>query len=238
MDGGGDEVDGEACLCLYWHIGGGGESGGHLQTLMAVCLCLLAHVGIVDDVEADESAVQLAVAHHEGCVHQHLDVVGVVDGDENLLVVQCRAVAPLFLVGSLAFHLQLLGGLVGGDGGDDARDENHHHHTVQHGIVHKWHTWSDLQVHAYHHHGQRTGCMGLGQAEHHDAFAPCHVEQLAADKGGQILGQGAGHDHDGHDHGGFSLAEHGRDVDQHAYANQEVGDEEGIADELDAAHQG
>ena len=63
------------------------------------------------------------------------------------------------------------------------------------------------------------------------------MEEFAADDGCQVFGEGACHDHDEHHHSGFAFAEHGGDIHQHAHANQEVGDEEGIADELDAVHQ-
>ena len=79
--------------------------------------------------------------------------------------------------------------------------------------------------------------MCFGETEHHHTFCVVHAEEFAADEGGEEFGKGACHHHDEHHHGCLAFTEHRGNIDQHAHTYQEVGDEEGIADEFDAIHQ-
>ena len=80
--------------------------------------------------------------------------------------------------------------------------------------------------------------MCLCKAKHHHAFGVGHVEHDAADEGCYVLGECAGYDHDDDYYDGFFLLEERGYIDEHAYADEEVGDKECVAHKLYSVHQG
>ena len=79
--------------------------------------------------------------------------------------------------------------------------------------------------------------MGAGQTEHHVTGRFWQTEQQTAQIGCDGLAKCAkeGYQEDNPQHV-WPLKQRS-DIDQHAYTNQEVGDEQCVADKLDAVHQ-
>ena len=112
-----------------------------------------------------------------------------------------------------------------------AGEQNHEHRAVEHGNVHQ------TEVVANGYHGERHGGVGGGESEHHAAVVGGHaVELLCEPRGDPFGGEGHGEHVGGHDQGVF--LGYDANVDHHAHAYEKVWDEEGVAHELDAAHQG
>ena len=90
-----------------------------------------------------------------------------------------------------------------------------------------------------HHHGcERGGYVGAAQAEDDRPLVAGEFECFLSEQRGDVFGGGDQDDHHGGDLDALPVAEEGPVVDQHAYADQEEGDEDGVADEFDAVHQG
>ena len=60
------------------------------------------------------------------------------------------------------------------------------------------------------------------------------MEKPAAYDGGDVLGEGAGYHHDEHDDLCCCTCEERPHIHQHTYANQEIRNEDGVADKLNA----
>ena len=131
----------------------------------------------------------------------------------------------------------LLGGVLGHQCADDTGEEDHHDDTIEHDIVDQVHAGRHLQSHAHHHHGDGTGSMSRGQTKHHVTVGLCQSEQQTGDISSKGLAKGAEEHDEEHDPQHLWTRKDGADVDEHAHTNQEVRDEQGVADELDAVHQ-
>ena len=131
----------------------------------------------------------------------------------------------------------LLGGMLGHQRRYDARDKNHDDHAVQYLVVHQILAGADFQAHAYHDHGDGSGGMGTRQSEHHVAGSFGQTEQQARQVGGHGLAEGAEEGDEKHNPQHVGALEQGADIDEHAHADEEIGNEQGVADELDAVHQ-
>ena len=131
----------------------------------------------------------------------------------------------------------LLGSVAGHEGGDDTGDEDHHYDAIEHIVVDEVLTGSHLHTHTYHNHGDGSGGVGRGKAEHHVAVGLGQPEEQAGKIGGDGLAESteeSDEEYDPKDVGTFSQ---GTDVDEHADTDEEIWDEERIADELDAVHE-
>ena len=189
---------------------------------------------VVDDIEGHQSAVQLAVAHHDGHLEQLRGYLGILHAEEDLLVVgQFR----LFFQVVLLFEDDLLGSVVGHECTDDTGDENHHHHTVEHVVVHQIDSWCHFQSHAYHDHGDGASSVGRCETEHHVACRLGHFEQQAGEVGSHGLSEGSEESDEEYDPQHIAAREHRPHINEHAHANQEIRDEQRIANKLDAVHQ-
>ena len=144
------------------------------------------------------------------------------------------------LVMGMALLLQdnLLGGVLSHQSADDTGEEDHHDHTVEHIVVDKILTRGHFEAHAHHNHGDGTSRMGRGEAEHHVSIGLRQSEDETGDIGCDSLSKGAEEDDEEYHPDDVDAREEGAHVDEHAHTNQEVGDEQGITDKLDAVHQG
>ena len=121
--------------------------------------------------------------------------------------------------------------------GNDTGDENHHDDAVKHVVADEVDTWRHLQPHTHHHHGDGTGCMCRCQAEHHVAVALRQTEQQARQVSGHCLAEGSEEGDEQYHPQHVRTVHQCPYVDEHAHTNQEVGNEEGVADELQTVHQ-
>ena len=80
--------------------------------------------------------------------------------------------------------------------------------------------------------------MGAAQAEDDRPLVAGEFERFLSEQRGDVFGGGDQDDHHGSDLDTLPVAEESPVVDQHAYADQKEGDEDGVADEFDAVHQG
>ena len=67
------------------------------------------------------------------------------------------------------------------EGGDDAREEDHDDDTVEHAFVDQGCAIGSLEIHADHHHGDGTGGMGGGKAEHQVSCESREAEEESGD---------------------------------------------------------
>ena len=123
-------------------------------------------------------------------------------------------------------------------GTDDTSDEDHDHHAVKHVIVHQILSGSHLQPHTHHHHRDGTCRMGGCQAEHHIAIGFRQTEKKTGDIGGSGLSESTEKGNEEHDPQYVDTRKEGAHIDEHTHTYQEIGDEQGITDKLDAVHQG
>ena len=63
-------------------------------------------------------------------------------------------------------------------------------------------------------------------------------EQEAGDIGSYGLSESTYEDDEEHDPQNLGTREQNPDIDEHTHTNQEIGDEQSVADKLDAIHQG
>ena len=79
--------------------------------------------------------------------------------------------------------------------------------------------------------------MGIGQSEHQPHCAPVFAHRPCHEGGGNQLGEYARRHHYGYEPVRLGMAHEDAYVDNHAYADKEVRDEQGIAYEFQARHQ-
>ena len=221
-------------LGLYPDVGSACLSLQLFEQLDALDAILGAVLSVVDHIECHQFAFQAVVAYQHGEVEQLRSYLRVFHAEQDLLVVNLGGIrlqmCPLL-------KDDLLGGVLGHQCTDDTGEEDHHDDTVEHDIVDQVHAGRHLQSHAHHHHGDGTGSMSRGQAEHHVPVGLCQSEQQAGDISGKGLAKGAEEHDEEHDPQHLWTRKDGADIDEHAHTNQEVRDEQGVADKLDAVHQ-
>ena len=229
------DVGRHAHLRLHRHVGGGGIAR-HALKQHTPLLHVAAHVGVVvHDVQPDKARRVLRVAHHHRHVDKTLRILGILHRHENLLVGARLVVARVGQL--LVAQDNLLGGALGHHRGDDAREENHYHHAVEHVVGDERTARLHLYAHSYHHHGDGSGGMGRREAEHHVARRQGQAEDEPGEIGGCGLAKRAGRDDEQHHHNDVAPGEQQAHVDEHSHADEEIGYEEGVADELDAVHE-
>ena len=132
----------------------------------------------------------------------------------------------------------LLGGMLCHHGGDDTGDEDHHDDTIQHIAIDKIDAWCHLQAHAYHHHGDGTGCVGRGHTEHHITIALWPAEKQTGEISGYSLSEGTEKGDKTDDPQNLKGCEDGAYINQHTNTDEEIGNEDRVTDKLYAVHQG
>ena len=229
-------VGGQSHLRLHPHLRGAGLLLQFLQQLDALLAVGIAVLSVVDHVECHEVAVHLVVPDEHGQFQQLRCNLGIFHADHDLLVIiGCRVIRSG--MGVLAED-DLARGVVGHQRGDDAGDQNHDHHTVQHIVVGQRCLRPHHQSLAHHHHSDGTGGVGRCQTEHHVAVGLGQSEEQGREIGGQRLAERAEEGDEEHDAPHLRSRGQRAQVDQHTHADEEERDEQGIADKLDAVHQG
>ena len=79
--------------------------------------------------------------------------------------------------------------------------------------------------------------MGRGQSEHHVPLGLRQSEQQAREIGRYGLAECAEESYQQHNPPHARSFQQRAQIDKHAHANQKIGNEDGIADELNAVHQ-
>ena len=175
-------------------------------------------------------------AHQQGELDERGGCQRIADGDEGM---GRLAVGGLRLgLEAVAEHvdLDLRGGLGCDDGGDGAGDEDDEDGAVEDCLVDQAITGGIGHVVADSHYGEGYGCMCGCQAEHHPSPGAGHTVDLLGDHGRKPLAdEGYGEHHGGYCEGRW--LPYDPDIDHHAYSDEEVGDEEGVAYKFYAAHQ-
>ena len=219
-----------AAVRLYLHIG----SGGNLHRLLQPLAALGSSGGIVFEhhVERGDAALLALGLQHQGDVYQRAHGFGVGNGEHD---------APAFRrvglrIGRRAAGGHLAGGAVGDERTDHTRHEYQHHRPVEHVVVEQARAVGQYDFIPHEHNGQRGGGARSRQPEHQAAVVGLHLEYLLRGKGGQPFGGDA---REGHHrcHEDCSAVAEGAQVDEHTHADEEVGNEEGIAHKLHVRHQ-
>ena len=181
---------------------------------------------IIDHIKGYQSTIQPLIAHQQGEAKQLRGYLKVLYTEQDLFIVLwCAGYVGRLIglrIGKAVTSLgkdNLSRGVVGHQGRDDAGDKDHHHDTVEHVIVDKELSGSCFKTHAHHDHGDGTGSMGGGQAEHHVAVALWQSEDQTGDISCEGLSEGAeeGNEEDHPDD--VPGGEDGAHVDEHAYTD-------------------
>ena len=154
----------------------------------------------------------------------------------------------VFLLGALLLGFlrvadgDVVGAALGGEGRDGAGGQNHQDRAVEHALAQQADGFAvgrmaQDDVVAHHHGGQRCGHVGRAQTENHRPLVAREAESLLGEPRRDEFRRGDEHDHDGRHLDALPVAEEGAVVDEHAHADQEKGNEDGVSDELDAVHQ-
>lgn len=231
MDQAAGHVDGPAALCFHLDVDGGRHADRFVQHAQPLCACFLA-LGVVEDhVDRHEWHAPF-VGADQGEGHERTDRRRVVQRNHDFLFVLRLRGAGFCVQG------EFLGRVLSGERTDDAREENEHHDSVHHFVAHQGLSRGDVEGCAHHHHGQRAGRVPVAQSEHHPARRLVPPEEPLAGPGGQPFRRGGRCQDDQHDPERVPALEEQADVDEHAHADEEVRDEQGVAHEVDAVHQG
>ena len=154
--------------------------------------------------------------------------------EQNLLVIVLWHIC--LKVGFL-LNDDLLGGMLSHQGTDYTGKENHHHYTIEHDVVDEILAWRHLEAHAHHYHSDGSGSMGRSEAEHHITIGFRQPEQQTGDIGCQSLAEGSEEYDKEYCPHHVESGENGPHIDEHTHTYQEIGDEQRVADKLDAVHQ-
>ena len=210
---------------LYLHIGGGGNLHRLLQSLSA----LGSSGGFVFEhhVERGDAAFLALGLQHQSDVYQRAHGFGVGNGEHD---------APAFRrvglrIGRRAAGGHLAGGAVGDERTDHARHEYQHHRPVEHVVVEQARAVGQYDFIPHEHNGQRGGGACARQAEHQAAVVGLHLEYLLSGKGGQPFRGDARKGHHRRHEDCSAMAQRTQ-IDEHAHADEEIGNEEGIAHKL------
>ena len=184
-------------------------------------------------IESDDATIKTDVAHKYGQVHQLVAVAVVLQWQQNLFVVALLVV----IADEIVLQDNALRGIFGDKRRDDTSKENHHHHTVEHVFVYQILAIANRQLDSHHDNSNRTGSVGRGKTEHHVPVSKRKTKAEAAKIARNHLSHGTDNDDDGHHVGGVPAFEKSTNVDQHSYANQEIGNEQRVSDEFQPVHQ-
>ncbi len=203
-----------------------------LQKLFASHLPSHGVITVVYYVQGHEVVRLLLVAHHEGQTDEALYGVGVDERDEQALFL-----GSLLLSRGHVVHHDPLGGVLGNERAGHAGDEYQQDSPVQHVLVQQARAVGQDDVVAYEHGGEGGRGLRVAQPEHELALHGLHLEYLLRAPRGYPLAEQGARDH----HSGYlervDVAEQYPKVYHHAYADEEVGDEQRVAHELKVAHQ-
>jgi len=223
----------DAHLRLHHHIHRGGILHHVFQQFAPFLHVVLGMAVVVDHVQTDESTVEPLVAHHHPQAHQVVGNLRILHGYEYLLIV-CHC----FLWRRVpAFEHHLLGGPLGGHRAVDAGDEYEDDGAVEHIVVEQSLAVGHDEVVAHQHGSQRGPSLCIAQPEDHLTLEGLQSEGLLRHPRGHPFRHQRHNDHDACHLECAPSAEQRPDVDQHAHADEEVGDEDGIAHKLQTIHQ-
>ena len=203
----------------------------------------LLHVGIVhpviDGVQRIEPVRLLGALDRGTEADEFVYRLFVGYGDEDVLLG-----ARFLLIVRLqrVFHGDVVGTALRGEGRDDACGQDHQDRAVEHALAQQTDRltvgrMAQDDVVAHHDGGERGGHVGAAQSEDDSTLVLRQPEALLREPGGDEFRHGDQGDHDGRHLEALPVAEEGTVVDEHAHADQEEGNEDGVADELDAVHQ-
>ena len=227
---------------LHDAVGGGGGHGRFFQESAALSVGgVVGCPGVGDHGQGVEPVPVVFRLDGDAQVDQFFGGFGVAHGDQNPFVEGVLARIGVRLVG--LEQSDVPGPALGHERRDGAGDQDHQNRTVQHALVQQADRFAGLgmagdDVVADHHGSQCGGGLGIAQTEDQTALVDAVFKGFLRGVGGQEFGYGG---HDGHDEGdldGLEVLEEGAVVDQHPHADQEKGDKDSVAHELDAVHQG
>ncbi len=221
---------------VHVHVGRRRGRGRHVEDAPGAFL----HLGVVRAVVHGVEGVEAAVAQRRGAdaqADQFVHARGVGQRDEHVLA------RGGLLVVVRASGGDVVGAALRGEGRYGARGEDHQDGAVQHALVQQADRLAVGRVAQYdvvaHHDGRERGRhVGAAQAEEQCALVAREAERLLREHGREVLGQCDADDHGGAHLDRLPVLEEGAVVDQHAHADQEEGDEYGVAYEFDAVHEG
>ncbi len=219
---------------LYLHIG---RSGEFLHAVQLVVAFLAGGRGTL------QHHVERQGRHHRrGGAEQQREVdelghgVGIVDGQQQA-VGRIGGGLEAFGRGLAAEHHAARRAL-GDERTHHAAHQDEDHGAIEHILAQQVGAVGQDDAVAHQHHGQRGGCTRAGEAEHEAALVGRHAKQaLRGGRGAPFAQQPDGHHHGGH-HESVDVLEQRAHIDDHAHADEKIGDEQGIAHKLDVAHQG
>ena len=198
------------------------------QSLVFLYLSVIEH-----HIQTDDTAVQTLISHQDGQSDQGVAVAVVFQRQQYLLVVARLVI----FVDDIILKHDFLRGKLRHQGRNDAGEEYHHHHTVEHIGIHQVAAVADAEFHTHHHDGNGACCVGRSQAEHHVPIRYRHAESDTRQIAGNHLSDCSHHHHDNDHIGGVPTLKEHADIDEHSHTNQEIGNEDGIADKLQTSHQ-
>mgnify|MGYP007072515819 CR=1 FL=1 len=218
---------------------GGGRCGG-VEDLAGPFLDVGVLDPVVDGVQGVEPVGVPGLLEHDAHGDELLGRAFVGHGNEDVLL---RAAGPVVVALLRVAHGDVVGAALRGEGRDGAGGQDHEDRAVEDALVQEPDRLAlgrvaEDDVVAHHHGGECRGDVRRAQAEDHRALVLRQTEGLLREEGGDVLGGRDEQDHHGGDLEALPVAEEGAVVDEHAHADQEEGDEDGVADELDAVHQG
>ena len=194
---------------------------------------------VVYGVQRVESVVVFLRFEHVAQSYEFPDALFVRHRDQDVFVLMFGA----FVVFADPFDGDVVSAALSGEGRNGAGGQDHQDRAVQHALAQQTDRFSvgclaDDDVVAHHYGCERGGYVGAAQAEDDRPLVAGEFERFLSEQRGDVFGGGDQDDHHGSDLDALPVAEEGPVVDQHAYADQKEGDEDGVADEFDAVHQG
>ena len=233
------DVDVVAQQRLQVDVACGGCRGRGVENLAGPLLDVRVLDPVVDGIQGVEPVRIAGLLEREAHVDQLLGRPLARHRDEDVLLLPERLLVALLRVA----QRDVVGAALRGEGRDGARGQDHEDRAVEHALAEQTDRFAvgrvaQDDVVADHHGGERGGDVRRAQAEDHRALVLRQTEGLLREVGGEVLGGGDEQDHHGGDLEALPVAEEGAIVDEHAHADQKEGDEDGVADELDAVHQG
>ncbi len=193
---------------------------------------------VVDDVQRIDPGLTLFPFEEDAQVDEFVGIFGVFERDEDVF-----AEPPLlFVVGDGFAERDVACAPLCRERSDGAGDENHHDGTVEHAVVQQSDGFAcggfaDNDVVAHGYGGEGRGGLCVAQAEDDAPFVRRVFERFLREECREVFGQDGDTGHDGRHRDGLEVAEKGPVVDQHAHADEEERNEDGIAYELHAVHQ-
>ena len=225
-------IHGPAAVRLHVDVGLGGHLHGPLQLFLSLLKGGGGHVE--HHVQGGDGVVGVLRAEHEGERHEGPHGVGVAQRHEY-----ARREVAVGLGGCHALlQHEVARRALGDERAHHARHEDEEHGAVEHVLVEQVGAVGQEYAVAHQRHGQGGGGTRAAQAEEEVALEARHfIHQLCAPRGQPFAAKPHYHHDGGHEHG-TRVADERAEVDDHAHADEEVGNEKGVAHKLDVAHEG